>query len=142
MKELYFALPYRRSKKTVRLKYGQVKKKFIVRTYDGEINGRGTSKDSPKEEVFEGEQEMLKRVHEIKKELMESGGVIQDKESISQPSFLKTEIIDGAISFEFTVDIDPVKLDGRRTEIAQDFVEKIDKEVETSIRKGVGNRGS
>ena len=142
MKELYFTLPYRRTKKTVRLEYGQVKKKFIVRAYDGGINGRGTSEDSPKEEVFEGEQEMLKRVHEIKKGLMESRGVIQDKESISQPSFLKTEIIDGAISFEFTVDIDPVKLDGRRTEIAQDFVEKINKEVETSIRKGVENKGS
>ena len=137
MKELYFTLPYRRSKKTVRLEYGQVKKKFIVRTYDGGINGRGTSEDSPKEEVFEGEQEMLKRVHEIKKGLMESRGVIQDKESISQPSFLKTEIIDGAISFEFSVDIDPVKLDGIKTEIAEDFVENIDKEIETNIRKGV-----
>lgn len=142
MKELYFTLPYRRSKKTVRLEYGQVKKKFIVRTYDGEINGRVTSENSPKEEVFEGEQEMLKRVYEIKKGLMESRWIIQDKESISQPSFLKTEIIDGAISFEFTVDIDPVKLDGRRTEITQDFVEKINKELETSIRKGVENKGS
>jgi len=142
MKELYFTLTYRRSKKTVRLEYGQVKKKFIVRTYDGEINGRVTSENSPKEEVFEGEQEMLKRVYEIKKGLMESRWIIQDKESISQPSFLKTEIIDGAISFEFTVDIDPVKLDGRRTEIAQDFVEKINKEIETSIRKGVENKGS
>ena len=142
MKELYFTLPYRRYKKTVRIEYGQVKKKFTVRTYDGGINGIGTTEDSPKEEVFEGEQEMLKRVHEIKKGLMESRWVIQDKESISQPSFLKTEIIDGEISFEFTVDIDPVKLDGRRTEIAQDFVEKINKEVETSIRKGVENKGS
>ena len=142
MKELYFTLHYRRYKKTVRLEYGQVKKKFIVRTYDGGINGRRTSEDSPKEEVFEGEQEMLKGLHEIKKGLMESRGLIQDKESIFQPSFLKTEIIDGAISFEFTVDIDPVKLDGRRTEIAQDFVEKINKEVETSIRMGVENKGS
>jgi len=142
MKELYFKLPYRNSKNTVRIEYGQVKKKFIVRFYDGEINGRGTFEDSPKEEVFEDEQEMLKCVHEIKKGLMESRRVVQDKESISQPSFPKTEIIDGAISFEFTVDIDPVKLDGRRTEIAQDFVEKINKEVETSIRKGVENKGS
>ena len=143
MKELCFTLPYRRSKKPIRLEYGQVKKKkFIVRTYGREINGRGASENSPKEEVFEAEQEMLKRVHEIKKELMESGGSIQEKESISPPSFLKTEIIDGAISFEFTVDIDPVKLDGRRTEIEQDFVEKIDKELETSIRKGVENKGS
>ena len=137
MKELYFTLPYRRSKKTVRLEYGQVKKKFIVRTYDGEINGRRTAEDSPKEEVFEDEQEMLKRVYETKKGLMEGRWVVQNKESISQPSFLKTEIIDGAISFEFSVDIDPVKLDGIKTEIAEDFVENIDKEIETNIRKGV-----
>ena len=137
MKELYFTLPYRRSTKTVRLEYGQVKKVFILRTYDGEINGRRSAEDSPKEEVFEDEQEMLKRVYETKKGLMEGRWVVQNKESISQPSFLKTEIIDGAISFEFSVDIDPVKLDGRRTEIAKDFVEQIDKEIETNIRKGV-----
>ena len=137
MKELYFTLPYRRSKKTVRLEYGQVKKKFIVRTFDGEIICRRTSEDSPKEEVFDDEQEMLKRVYEIKKGLMESRWVIQDKESISQPSFLKTEIIDGAISFEFSVDIDPDKLEVRRTEIAKDFIEQIDKEIEINIRKGV-----
>ena len=137
MKELYFTLPYRRSTRTVILEYGQVKKKFIVRTFDGEINGKRTSEDSPKEEVFDDKQEMLKRVHEIKKGLMESRWVIQNKDSISQPSFLKTEIVDGAISFEFSVDIDPVKLDGRKTEIADDFVENIDKEIETNIRKGV-----
>ena len=137
MKELYFTLPYRRSTKTVRLEYGQGKKVFILRTYDGEINGRRTAEDSPKEEVFEDEQEMLKRVYETKKGLMEGRWVVQNKESISQPSFLKTEIIDGAISFEFSVDIDPVKLDGIKTEIAEDFVENIDKEIETNIRKGV-----
>ena len=137
MKELYFTLPYRRSTRTVRLEYGEVKKKFIVRTFDGEIIGRRTSEDSPTEEVFDDEQEMLKRVYEIKKGLMESRWVIQNKESISQPSFLKTEIVDGAISFEFSVDIDPVKLDGRKTEIAKDFVEHLDKEIETNIRKGV-----
>ena len=137
MKELYFTSPYRRSLRTVRLEYGQVKKVFILRTYDGEINGRRTAEDSPKEEVFEDEQEMLKRVYETKKGLMEGRWVVQNKESISQPSFLKTEIIDGAISFEFSVDIDPVKLDGRKTEIAEDFVENIDKEIETNIRKRV-----
>ena len=137
MKEIYFTLPYRRSTKTVRLEYGQVKKKLIVRTFDGEINGRGVSENPPREEVFEDEQEMLKRVYETKKGLMEGRWVVQNKESISKPSFLKTEIIDGAISFEFSVDIDPVKLDGIKTEIAEDFVENIDKEIETNIRKGV-----
>ena len=137
MKELYFTLPYRRSKKTVRLEYGQVKKKFIVRTYDGEINGRRTAEDSPKEEVFEDEQEMLKKVYETKKGLMEGRWIVKNKESISQPTFLRTEIIDGKVSFEFSVDIDPVKLDERKTEIKEDFVEQIDKEIETNIRKGV-----
>ena len=135
MKELYFTLPYRRSKKSVRLEYGQVKSNFIVRTFDGEINSIRTPEDSPKEEVFDDEQEMLKRVYEIKKGLMESRWIIQDKESISHPSFLKTEIIDGAISFEFSVDIDPDKLEGRRTKIAKEFVELIDKEIETNFRK-------
>ena len=141
MKELYFTLPYRRSKKTVRLEYGQASEKFIVRAYDGEINGIGTSEDSPKEEVFDDEQEMLKRIYEIKIGLTESRWVIQDKESIAQPSFLKTEIIDGAISFEFRVDIDPVKLDQRKMVIAHNFLEKIDKELETSIRERVDYKG-
>ena len=64
---------------------------------------------------------MLKRVYEIKKRLIEGRWVIQNKESISQPSFLKTEIIDGAISFEFSVDIDPVKLDRAKSLLAEDI---------------------
>jgi len=137
MRELYFTSPYRRSTRIIRLEYGQVKKVFILRTFEGEINGRGTSESPPKEEVFEDEQEMLKKVYETKKGLMEGRWIVQNKESISQPTFLRTEIIDGKVGFEFSVDIDPVKLDGRRTEIAKDFVEQIDKEIETSIRKEV-----
>ena len=53
MKELYFTSPYRRSTRTIRLEYGQVKKVFILRTYDGEINGKGESESPPKEEVFD-----------------------------------------------------------------------------------------
>ena len=137
MKELYFTSPYRRSTRTVRLEYGQVKKVFILRTYDGEINGRGTSESPPKEVVFDDEQEMLKKVYETKSGLLEGRWIVKNKESISQPTFLRTEIIDGKISFEFSVDIDPVKLDERKTEMEEDFVEQIDKEIETNIRKGV-----
>ena len=137
MRELYFTSPYRRSTRIIRLEYGQVKKVFILRTFEGEINGRGTSESPPKEEVFEDEQELLKKVYETKKGLMEGRWIVKNKESISQPTFLKTEIVDGKISFEFSVDIDPVKLDERKTEIEEDFVEQIDKEIETNIRKGV-----
>jgi len=76
-------------------------------------------------------------IYETKKELLESRWSVKNKQTVSQPSFLKTEIVDGKISFEFSVDIDPVKLDERTTEIEEDFIEQIDKEIETNIRKGV-----
>jgi len=101
MKELYFTSPYRRSIRTIRLEYGQVKKKFIVRTYAGEINGRGTSESPPSEEVFDNEQEMLKKVYETKKGMMESRWIVQNKQSISQPSFISTNVIDGEVSVVF-----------------------------------------
>ena len=137
MKELYFTSPYRKSIRTIRIEYGKVKKKFVLRIFEGNINRRRVSEGSPKEEVFEYEQELLKKVHKTKKGLLEGRWIVKNKQSFSQPSFLKTEIVDGKISFEFSVDIDPVKLDERKTEIEEDFVEQIDKEIETNIRKGV-----
>ena len=137
MNTLYFTSPYRRSLRTIRLEYGQVKKVFILRTFEGNVNRRRVSEGSPREEVFEDEQELLKKVHKTKKGLLEGRWIVKNKQSFSQPTFLRTEIIDGKISFEFSVDIDPVKLDERKTEIEEDFVEQIDKEIETNIRKGV-----
>jgi len=101
MKELYFTSPYRRSTRTIRLAYGQVKKVFILRTYDGEINGRGESESPPKEEVFEDEQGLLKRVYETKSGLLEGRWIVQNKQSISQPSFISTNVMDGEVSIEF-----------------------------------------
>ena len=101
MKELYFTSPYRRSLRTIRLQYGQVKKMFILRTIEGEINGRGEPEGSPREEVFDDEQQLLKKVYETKSGLLDGRWVVQNKESISQPSFLRTDVIDGKISVEF-----------------------------------------
>ena len=138
MNTLYFTSPCRRSLRTIRLEYGEVKNKFVLRTFEGNIIGRELSEEgSPKEEVFEDEQELLNKVQKTKRGLLEGRWKVKNKESISQPTFLRTEIIDGKVSFEFSVDIDPVKLDERKTEIKEDFVEQIDKEIETNIRKGV-----
>ena len=101
MKELYFTSPYRKSTRTIRLEYGQVKKVFILRTYDGGINGKGESESSPKEQVFTDEQELLKKVYETKSGLLEGRWIVQNKESISQPSFISTNVIDGEVSVEF-----------------------------------------
>jgi hypothetical protein len=101
MKELYFTSPYRRSTRIIRLEYGQVKKVFILRTYAGEINGKGESEGSPSEEVFDDEQELLKKVYETKSGLLEGRWIVQNKQSISQPSFISTNVIDGEVSVEF-----------------------------------------
>ena len=101
MKELYFTSPYRRSLRTVRLEYGQVKKVFILRTFEGGINGKGESESPSKEEVFDEEQEMLKKVYETKSGLLEGRWIVQNKQSISQPSFISTNVMDGEISVEF-----------------------------------------
>jgi len=136
MKTLYFTSPYRRSLRTIRLEYGQVKKKFVLRTFEGNINRRKVSEEgSPKEEVFEDEQELLKKVHETKKGLLEGRWIVKNKQSFSQPSFLKTEIIDGKVGFEFSVDIDPDKLDERKTEIEEDFVGNLGKEIGKKMKR-------
>ena len=101
MKELYFTSPYRRSLRTVRLEYGQVKKVFILRTYDVEINGKWESESSPSEEIFEDELELLKKVYETKSGLLEGRWIVQNKQSISQPSFVSTNVMDGEVSIEF-----------------------------------------
>ena len=101
MKELYFTSPYRRSLRTIRLEYGQVKKIFLLRTFEGGINGKGESESPPKEEVFEDEQELLKKVYETKSGLLEGRWIVQNKQSISQPSFISTNVVDGEVSVEF-----------------------------------------
>ena len=102
MKELYFTSPYRRSLRTIRLEYGQVKKKFVLRTFEGKIIGRKVSEEgSPSEEIFEDEQELLKKLYETKSGLLESRWIVQNKQSISQPSFISTNVMDGEVSVEF-----------------------------------------
>ena len=101
MNTLYFTSLYRRSLRTIRLEFGQVKKVFILRTYDGEINGRGESENPPNEQVFEKEKELLKKVYETKSGLLEGQWIVQNKQSISQPSFISTNVMDGEVSVEF-----------------------------------------
>ena len=101
MRELYFTSPYRRSLRTVRIEYGQVKQVFKLRTFEGVINGKVESESLPKEEAFDDEKEMLKKVYETKSGLLEGRWIVQNKQSISQPSFISTNVMDGEVSVEF-----------------------------------------
>ena len=73
---LYFTLQHRRSTKTLRLYYGLEGMKYIIQIYEGEINGHGDKEGLPTEFQFEKEQEMLKRVHELRNDLRKKDGLM------------------------------------------------------------------
>ena len=104
MKELYYIRPFRRSLRTLRLEFGKVKNKFLLRLIDGEINRKGKSELSPIEEVFNEEQEMLKKVWELRKQLSDEKWNLQTKQESSkrkQPSFITSTTMNGKMSIEF-----------------------------------------
>ena len=82
---------------------------------------------------------MLKKVNEIKKGLLENNWIMQNSDSIAKNSFLKTGIVDGTISFDFSVNIDPAKLKVRKKKIKKDFVHNLYAEIVTYISKEVSN---
>ena len=72
-----------------------------MRMFEGQIARRGEREGLPKEILFEGEQELLKRIHEIKKELKESEWSESPPPKITQPSFLLTNLGEGKLSCYF-----------------------------------------
>jgi len=105
MNELYFTYRNRKTTRAIRLEYGLLDdNKYVLKTFEGEENSNGLFLYSylfPMEELFEDEQEMLKKVSETKKGLMECRWVIQNNKSSSQPSVIETKIIDGEVSVKF-----------------------------------------
>jgi hypothetical protein len=65
------------------------------------INRRRVSEGSPSEKIFKDEQELLKKLYETKSGPLESRWIVQNKQSISQPSFISTNVMDGEVSVEF-----------------------------------------
>jgi hypothetical protein len=91
MKTLFFTLQNRRSLLTTRLVYGLEGMKYIIQIYEGEINGHGEKERLPEEFQYEFEQEMLKHVHDLKKDLRKKGWTQRDSPEVSQISFLRSE---------------------------------------------------
>ena len=69
--------------------------------FDGQIDRMGERENLPKEILFEGEQELLKRIHEIKKELKETEWSESPPPKVTQPSFLRTDLGEDELSFKF-----------------------------------------
>ena len=104
MKELYFTKPYRRSIRTLRLEFGEVNNKFLLKFIDGEINLKDKSEFSPIEKVYDDEQEMLKNVWETRKQLSDERWIMRTKEespTTKQTSFITLKTRNGDLSMEF-----------------------------------------
>ena len=69
--------------------------------FDGRIDRRGEREGLPKEILFEGEQELLNKIHDIKKELKETEWSESPPPKITQPSFLRTDLGEDEVSFRF-----------------------------------------
>ena len=65
------------------------------------LTGGGERENLPKEILFEGEQELLKRIHKIKNELKESEWSESPPPKITQPSFLRTDLGEDELSYKF-----------------------------------------
>ena len=57
---LNYTLKDRKSIKTLRIEYGQLGLKFVLRMFEGQIERRGERENLPKEILFDDEQELLK----------------------------------------------------------------------------------
>ena len=65
---------------------------FVLRMFEGQIDRRGEQENLPKEILFDDEQELLKKIHHIKKELKESEWSENEPPKVTQPSFLRTNL--------------------------------------------------
>ena len=69
--------------------------------FEGQIDKRGDREGLPKEILFEDEQKLLKQIHELKKELKENEWSESPPPKVTQPSFLRTDLGEDAVSFKF-----------------------------------------
>ena len=101
MNTLFFTNQHRRSTKPLRLHYGLEGMKYIIQVYEGEINGQGEREGLPTKYQYEFEQEMLKHIHKLKKDMREKGWWEKETPEISQTSFLRSDESDGQLGFKF-----------------------------------------
>ena len=69
--------------------------------YDCKINVYGKKEGLPTEYQYEFEQEMLKHVHDLKKDLREKGWWERETPEFSQTSFLRSENSDAELGFKY-----------------------------------------
>ena len=79
MNELYFVRRKRGNYKTLRLEFGEIKNKFLLKFIEGEINPEGKSESFPVETFYDDEQEMLKKVLKMREQLTEERWMLKTR---------------------------------------------------------------
>ena len=102
MNSLYCTLKDSKFLKTsLRIEYGQLGLKFVLRMFEGQIVKRGKREVLPKEMLFESQQKMLKHIHNLKNLLNGEGWSEKEPPKVTQPSFLRTDLGEDEVSFRF-----------------------------------------
>ena len=86
MYEHYFTKINSETIQAIRLEYGQLGEKYVLKTFEGEENPNGLFLHKsifPREEVFDGEQRMLKKVLETRKQLIEERWILKTNNLLS-----------------------------------------------------------
>ena len=87
MKELFYTSPYKIRLHTIRLEYGEIRKKFVLKVFEGEINFKGDFEEKPIEAIFEEEEEMLMHLSSIYSVLVNGGWKLREKTDVLIKSF-------------------------------------------------------
>ena len=82
MKELFYTSPYKIRLHTIRLEYGIIREKFILKVFEGEINFKGDFEEKPIEAIFEEEEEMLMHLSSIYSVLINGGWKLREKTDV------------------------------------------------------------
>ena len=80
MYEHYFTKINRKTIQAVRLEYGKLGEKYVLKTFEGEENPNGLFLHNsifPREEIFDGKLRMLKKVLETRKKLIEERWILK-----------------------------------------------------------------
>ena len=67
--------------------------KYIIQVYDGEINGHGERECLPTEYQYEFEKEMLKHIHNLKKDLRDKGWWERENQMQNSDLSLRNEVM-------------------------------------------------
>ena len=79
MNELYFVRRKKVIIKTLRLEFGEIKNKFLLKFIEGEINPEGKSESYPVEIFYDDEEEMSKKVLKMKVQLTEERWILKTR---------------------------------------------------------------